>query len=66
MACIGKFLTSALAVHIEVQASLAAVNFDFAFLKVEAPAKYAGVGNGIRSYGSEMRRTDLATLQQEN
>lgn len=47
MAGIGKFLTSALTVHTEVQASLAAVNFDFALLKVEAPAEYAGVGESL-------------------
>jgi len=47
MASLGKFLTSALTVNTEVQASLASVNFDFALLKVEAPAEYAGVGDRL-------------------
>lgn len=47
MASIGKFFTSALTISSEVQASLAAVNFDFALLKVAAPVEYASVGNTL-------------------
>lgn len=49
MASLGKIAASLIAGTQEATLALATINFDFALIKMEAPAEYQGLGNALSS-----------------